>query len=110
MVRDEVDQLAVEAINRAENALAQAHRALSDRVEDRLDVRRRAADHAQDLTGRRLLLQRLREVAVAGLEFREEAHVLDRDHGLVGEGPEQSDLLFGERPRLGPGYRNPDDG
>src|SRR5262245_24561614 len=36
------------------------------------------------------------------LRFREQPHVLDGDHGLVGEGLEQSDLAVGERPRLRP--------
>ena len=44
------------------------------------------ADDAQDLAGRGLLLQRLGEVAVACVELREQAHVLDGDHGLIGEG------------------------
>ncbi len=36
------------------------------------------------------------------LQLLEQAHVLDRDHRLVGEGLEQSDLLVGERFLLGP--------
>ena len=44
---------------------------------------------------RGLLLERL-------LGLVEEAHVLDRDHRLVGEGPEQRDLLVGERPDFRP--------
>ena len=34
------------------------------------------------------------------LQLLEEAHVLDGDHGLVGEGLDQRDLLVGERPDL----------
>ena len=49
----------------ADSASQSLHRALGDDVEDRLDVGRRARDDAQDLAGRRLLLQRLGEVAVA---------------------------------------------
>ena len=33
-------------------------------------------------------------------QLREQAHVLDGDHRLVGEGLEQRDLLVGERPDL----------
>ena len=43
---------------------------------------------------RRLLLQRF-------LEFLEQPHVLDGDHGLVGEGFEQLDLRRGEGAHLG---------
>ena len=46
--------------------------------------------------GRRLLLQRLREVAVARLQLLEQPHVLDGDDRLVGEGLEQRDLLVRE--------------
>ena len=58
------------------------------------------ADDAQDLAGRRLLLQGLGEVGVLGLELVEQPHVLHGDHGLVGEGLHQRDLV-GERRGLG---------
>ncbi len=51
-------------------------------------------DDLQHVGGGRLLLQRL-------LGLVEQAHVLDRDHGLVGEGLQQRDLLVGEAPGLG---------
>jgi hypothetical protein len=34
---------------------------------------------------------------VARLQLLEQPHVLDGDHGLVGEGLEQRDVLVGER-------------
>ena len=55
-----------------------------DRVEHRLRVGDRAADDAQHLGGRGLLLERL-------LGLVEQARVLDRDHRLVGEGLQQRD-------------------
>ena len=67
----------------------------------RLQVGRRAADDAQDLAGRRLLLQRLGQLAVALLQLLEQPRVLDGDDGLVGEGLQQRDLLVGERLDLG---------
>ena len=76
---------------------AQPRCAVGDRVEHRLHVGRRAADDAQDLRRRRLLLQRLGDLGVARLQLLEQPHVLDRDHGLVGEGLQQLDLLVGER-------------
>ena len=48
--------------------------------------------------GRRLLLQRLAKLARARLHLVEQAHVLDGDHRLVGEGRDEFDLLVGERP------------
>src|SRR5262249_22222978 len=50
-----------------------------------------ARDDPQDLAGRRLLLQRLREIAVAHRQLLEQAHVLDGDDSLVGEGLQELD-------------------
>ena len=66
-------------------------------LEHRLQLARRARDHAQHLGGRGLLLQRLGQLARARLHLVEQPHVLDRDHRLVGEGGHQLDLLVGER-------------
>ena len=57
-----------------------------DRVEHRLHVRRRTGDHLQDVGRCGLPLQRL-------LRLVEQARILDGDHGLVGEGLEQGELL-----------------
>jgi len=46
----------------------------------------------------RLVLARFRELPALILDFVEQPHVLDRDHRLVGEGDDQLNLLFGERP------------
>jgi hypothetical protein len=102
----QVDQLAVEPEDGPRQSVAQAHGVLGDRVEDGLDVALRPADHAQDLARRRLLLEGLREVAVARLPLGEEADVLDGDDGLTGEGLEQGDLRTGERYRLAPRDRD----
>ena len=75
--------------------------ALDDGVEHRLHVRRRAADDAEHLGGRRLMLQRLAQFRVALVEFLEQPHVLDRDHRLVGEGFEKRDLFVCEGTDLG---------
>ena len=60
VVRHEVEALAVEPVDEAELGLAEPRRAPGERVENWLDVCRRARDDPQDLAGRRLLLQRLR--------------------------------------------------
>ena len=56
--------------------------ALDDRVEDRLHIRRRAADDAEHLGRRRLMLQGLAQFRVAFLQFLEQPNILDGDHGL----------------------------
>ena len=60
------------------------------------------ADDLQHLGGRRLLLQRFREVVGALAQFVEQPRVLDGDDGLGGEILHQFDLLVGERPHLLP--------
>ena len=65
--------------------VAQPRGTLGDGVQHRLNVRRRAGDHAKDLARGGLLLQRFGE-------FLEQPDVLDGDHGLVGKGFQQFDL------------------
>jgi len=55
----ELDELAVVPIDGAERGATESHRAPKDRVEDRLQRRRRAGDEPQDFRGRCSLLQRL---------------------------------------------------
>src|SRR5712692_3101883 len=106
---DTVEQLAVELIERAKKSVAQPHGASDDRVEDRLHVGLRAADHAEDLARRRLLLERLAHLcvslskrAVLFLELGKQAHVFDGDHGLIGKNPEELELSVRERLNLRP--------
>src|SRR5262249_25800323 len=63
------------------------------RIEHRPYVGRRGRDDPQDLTGGRLLLQRL-------LRLVEEPHVLDGDYGLVGKGLKKRNLSRGKLTRL----------
>ena len=98
---------AVEPIDARDSGVAEVDGALQDRVEDRLHVGRRATDDTKDLARRRLLVERLghlgvgvRERSVLLLQFREQPHVLDGDHGLGGKGLEQCDLPVRERPHV----------
>ena len=93
-------ELAVEAIDERALGLAQPDRVLRQRLEDRLEIERGPADDLEELAGRRLLLERVPQLAVACLQLGEQPHVLDGDHGLVGECLEEHDLLVGEGPRL----------
>ena len=53
-----------------------------------------------------LRVQRRGQLAVARLQLGQQARVLDRDHGLVGERLEQRDLVVGERRRLAASHRD----
>ena len=75
--------------------------ARDDRAQYGFQVERRTdglADFAQCLQ----FSYRLRELGRARLKFLEEPNVLDRDHRLIGEGLQQSDLFFGKRARDAP--------
>jgi len=50
--------------------------------------------------GRGLLLQGFGQILGALPDFVEQPRVLDRDHGLVGKGLQQLDVLVGERAGL----------
>src|SRR5262245_34014643 len=71
--------------------------ARDDGVEDRLHVRRGAADDAEHLGRCRLMLQGLTQFRVALLDLLEQSHVLDSDHRLIGEGFDEIDLPIRER-------------
>ena len=84
----------------AHRRAAQPRGVLRHGVQHRLEIGRRAGDDPQHLAGGGLLLQRLREVAVAILQLLEQARVLDGDDRLVGEGLQQRDLRIREGPHL----------
>src|SRR5262249_8929855 len=95
----EMDEMAVESKRGGQETIAETSRAVHDRIEDGLSVRRRARDHLEDLAGRRLLIEPLghlgvgrRERPILLLQFLEEADVLDGDDGLVREGLDERDL------------------
>ena len=62
--------------------------ALDDGIEHRLHVGRRAADDAEHLGRRGLMLQGLAQFRVALLDLFEQSHVFDGDHRLVSKGLE----------------------
>ena len=65
---------------------ANPRRALDNGIQHRLHVRRRAANDAEHLGSRRLMLQGFAQLGVALLNLFEQADVLDGDDGLGGEG------------------------
>src|SRR4029450_8168811 len=103
IVGDRVDERPVEAIDASMRGAAQSDGIADDRIEYGLHVSLRLTDYTQDLTRRSLLLERLGHLRMGRgqgtillLQLGEQAHVLDRDDGLVGEGSEQRDLLVCE--------------
>ncbi len=87
------EAIAVNPTDHRHRRVAEPRSVLRDHIQHRLNIRRRAGNHAQDFTRRRLLLQRF-------LEFLEQPHILNGDNGLVSEGFEQLDLRLGERTHL----------
>src|SRR6516162_9812810 len=70
----------------------------------RTDVGRRGGDHLQDVAASGLIDQRFGEIVRALAQLPEQAGVLDRDHGLIGEGCDQPDLLVIEWNGLAPAH------
>ena len=56
-------------VDAAELPATQSRRARGDAVEDRVGIRRRAADDAQDLSRRRLLLERFAQLSGTGVDL-----------------------------------------
>jgi hypothetical protein len=63
-----------------------------------LQIERGAADDLEHVGGGGLPLQRFAQLLRARLHLVEQPHVLNRDHGLVGERRSELDLLVGEGP------------
>jgi hypothetical protein len=85
----------------ANGRAAEAQRTPQDRLEDRCGVSEGRRDGPNAAAGRRLALERPRQLAAANLQFLEQARVLDHDDRLRREGLEDSNLLLGEREDLG---------
>src|SRR5262245_40003506 len=99
-----MDELTVKSSDPPVKTVTEARDAPRNRVEDRLNIRRRLADHPQDFRRRRLLFQRLaylrmslRERLILLLQFREQPNILDGNDCLVRERSYQFHLLVSER-------------
>ena len=75
---------------------AQLAGALDNGLEHRPNIGWRGCNHTEYVGAPGLISQRLREVARLRLHFVEQPYVLDCDHGLVGKGLEQGDVLVAE--------------
>src|SRR5262249_5154248 len=87
-------------IKRAKLGFADARRIGQHGFKNRLQLARRTGDDLQHLRGRRLLLQRFREIRRALAQLVEQPGILDGDDRLRGEVLHQLDLLVGERADL----------
>src|SRR6516225_8111055 len=65
-------------------------------ADDGVERRAQLVAHVGEELG--LMLARLRELAALVLDFVEQPHIFDCDHGLVGKSLDQLDLLVGEWP------------
>src|SRR5262245_28172909 len=74
---------------------------LDDGVEHRLHVCWRAADNAQYLGRCGLMFQGFPQFRIAFLDLLEQAHIFNRDHGLVGKRLEKFDLSIRKRANFG---------
>ena len=101
-----MEQLTVKRVEHAEIGAAKLHRLAEHRVEDWNEIPGGAADHAQHFGCRGLLFERLRQLLCPCLHLVEQPDIFDRDHGLIGEGLQQRDLLFGERIHFGAAKRD----
>ena len=90
----------VELVDGAAVGLGEVVGARRDGGEHAVEVQRRR-DRPADLAQRLQLAHRARELGGTRLQLLEQAHVLDGDDGLVGEGLKKRDLLLGEGPDLG---------
>src|SRR5262245_36881139 len=89
-----VKGITINAVNNSIACAANTSSVLSNYIQYRLDLARRAGDDAHDFTRRSLLLQRL-------FQLVEQPHVRDRDNCLVGKGFQEFDLRRGEWTYLG---------
>src|SRR5215813_12369628 len=103
MRRDKPIFIAVSTPNGRITCITQTSGVLSYNIQHRLNVRRRAGDHAQNFTRRRLLFQRL-------LQFVEQPHVFDGDDSLASESLQELDLLVRERAYFGAANQDSPDG
>src|SRR5262249_28489209 len=90
----EVQRPAVRQEDPRIGATAEAGGTFHNRIEHRLDIGLRLADDAQDVARGGLLVECRGQLTVTCLYLREQPHILDRDHRLIGEGLEELNLTI----------------
>ena len=89
--------ITLNTVNVGVRCFTQPCRTFRNYVQHRLNVGWRAGNDAENLARRCLLFQSFGEITVAFLQFLEQPHVLDGDHGLVSKRLNQLDLPFRKR-------------
>src|ERR1700731_3420332 len=84
--RRDTAEIAVPQEDRDSLSLAQPPGGLDQRFQYGFKLKSRPADDLQDIGGGSLLFQGLGQLTGPRLHFVDQTHVLDGDHGLVGEG------------------------
>jgi hypothetical protein len=90
----------VVAISQMDNRIfriAKLAGALDNGLENRRDIGRRRCYYPEDIAAPGLVCQRLGEITGFRLHLVEQPRVLDGDHGLVGKGLKQLDVMICER-------------
>ncbi len=100
-VVDQAEQMPAVAFDALEHVLRLLRRLAVDAVENQFGVAEDGVERRAQLVAHvgeelRLVLARFRELMALVLDLVEQPHVFDGDHGLVGEGGEQFDLLVGK--------------
>jgi hypothetical protein len=94
--RKEAKHVAIPGIDISKLGVADANGLLQHGLEHGLQIARRTADDLEHLRRGRLLLQRFRELDGALTQLVEQPRILDGDDGLIGEIPDEVDLLVAE--------------
>jgi hypothetical protein len=102
MRRNEVQGVAIPAMDISKIGLANPCGFFQHGCKYRLQIARRTADDLQYLGRCRLLLQRFCQLSRTLLLRLKQPCVLDGDYRLICEGFDQLDLLLGERPNRCP--------
>src|SRR5262245_19227432 len=103
---DDSQKLTIEAMDERAFSGAQSDRIFSESLKNWLQLKRGSPNHLQQLARRRLLFQRVGKLPGARLHLLEQPSVLNRDHGLVGEGAQELDLSLREVPFFKPAQRD----
>src|SRR5262249_30483728 len=109
MQRNRAETISFAKPERGELGLAHPRRIRQHGLKYGFKLTGRARYDLQHLRRRRLLLERLGELARALLLCLKQPHVLDRDHRLVGERPEKRNLLIRKRINFGTSKLNRSD-
>jgi hypothetical protein len=98
--RSELVSIPIVEIQRTELGFAKARRVRQHGLENGRERAGRVADDPKDFRSCRLLLQSFGKIERALAQLAEQSRILDRDHRLIRETLQQSQLHLVERPQL----------